>query len=157
MKGLLSVFSFIVAAVMLSVAAYEYWGAYEVQLTRCQHVKHSIVAGKYSSLRGVVGICWDVDELQNQDGPVTWCSATFVTLENDYNCEPAHLELQARYPITSPPTFFDCWRAVGDYRRMFTYIPDTKSWQNKFYYGIFFVAVGFAIYALSFWTKMKSD
>lgn len=155
MKGLISVLSFILAAVMLSVAAYQYLGAYEVKLTRCQHVKHSIVAGKYSSLRGVVGICWDVDELQNQDGPVTWCSPISVTLENDFNCEPAHLELQARYPITSPPTFFDCWRAVGDYRRMFTYIPDTKSWQNKFYIGMFFLISGVVVHYAS--AKMKSD
>lgn len=153
MKGLFSVLSFVAGFLFLSVAGYQYWGAYEVKLTRCQYVKHNIVPRNYYLL-GIVVTCWFVDELQKPDGElVTWCNNRGVDIDK-YDGVSLMEELKTRYPITSPPTFFDCWRAVGDYRRMFTYVPETQHWQNKFYAGILLIVIGLVSFSC---TKIKSD
>lgn len=114
-------------------------------------MKHTVGAGNYV-LEGIVMVCWDligIDEYPpNEDGPVTWCRGRHVITARTQ--EETMALLQENYPITSPPTFFKCYHATSNYRRMFSYIPDTTSWKFKFNIGMLNLIFIIIVYPIIF-------
>lgn len=128
---------------------------------RCQYVDHHIEPG-INVLRGVVGICWDLIGVHEyppkEEGPVTWCTGRHVFTDRKFDV--VMTLLRENFPITSPPTYFRCYHAIENYRRMFLHVPDITSWKNKFYFGvttIFWTAIVVLIYFFKKSEKRKVD
>jgi hypothetical protein len=141
---------FSIAAIALTWSAIDYSQAYEVEATQCQYVKHSTFAGFRGGLNGYVTTCWQVPELEPTriDGPVTWCRSTQVA--TGFSCDTVMADLKEKYPITSPPTLFPCYKAISNYEKMFLTKPDLQAWKDKFSVGIFFLLDG--LVAVSVWS-----
>ena len=136
----INIFLIILGICALLWSTIEYSSAYEVVPTKCQHIKHVVTPG-HNVLNGYSIVCWNLIGIAQypptENGPVTWCKGLYVSTSRNY--DEIMTKMKNEYPITNPPTYFDCYHAKNDHRYMFVGIPDTTSWKRDMNISILLV------------------